>query len=49
MTTGSASLNEAVSMKKVTNKKAKSTIGVMSNDGEGFFKLTFGINDVYFL
>jgi hypothetical protein len=43
--TGSAILKEAVNMKKVTRRNAKSTIGVMSNDGappfDGFFDISF--------
>jgi hypothetical protein len=41
--TGSSALNCVVSIKNVTNKKAKSTIGVMSRDGllRGIF--IFGI------
>jgi hypothetical protein len=41
--TGSAMRKDAVNMKKVTNRKAKSTMGVMSNDGappfDGFFDI----------
>jgi hypothetical protein len=42
-TTGSAILKDAVNMKKVTRRKAKSTIGVMSIEGELFAILIFGI------
>jgi hypothetical protein len=41
--TGSAVRNEAVNIKKVTSKNAKSTIGVMSMEGVPLGILIFGI------
>jgi hypothetical protein len=41
--TGSAFLKEAVNIKKVTSKNAKSTIGVMSMEGVPLGILIFGI------
>jgi hypothetical protein len=41
--TGSAVLKEAVNIKKVTSKNAKSTIGVISMVGEPLGILIFGI------
>jgi hypothetical protein len=44
--TGSLERKDAASMKKVTSRKAKSTIGVMSIDGELLGILIFGISTV---
>jgi len=41
--TGSLGRNEAANIKKVTNRKAKSTIGVISMEGELLGILIFGI------
>jgi hypothetical protein len=44
--TGSLDRKEAANIKNVTSKKAKSTIGVMSMDGELLGILIFGISRV---
>jgi hypothetical protein len=45
--TGSLERKDAASIKKVTSKNAKSTIGVMSMDGELLGILIFGISLVF--